>query len=563
MMKTVSVLFADANSLHIFDDAFDGENAFFKTLDFAYGIENSCGVVIFADCENAAAVKTQVDSWLHKRNLQNDSNATHAANAMAVTDAVSASVSIDVIEKKWTVKILLEEIVAVCRKHDAVAAVYAFADCPFLSAGLAHELLGSHEKYVAEYTFADGYPYGFAPEIIDAGAANILAQLCASQNASANNVSAQNSIGNGYVTRDSIWTLLKTDINSFDIETILSPSDWRLYRFSFSCKNKSEFLACKALADEISGDNVSPEMMASAAVKCERVLKTVPSFYNVAISEKCSCTCAYCPYPKFFSDAHNGAAACSSGKFMDIEKFSALVSQMATLSEHAVVSLSSWGEALSHAQFADFVKIVLSQKGLSVLVETDGALVTDALCQKIKSVCDDAEARTNGQSKIIWIVSLDAFTDETYKKMRGNSTELSVASGAVALLAKYFPGDVFPQMVRTNENEHELENFYRYWSKAESPSGGKIIIQKYDSFCGSLPDRKPADLSPLGRIPCWHLRRDMTILCDGNVPRCHEFFSSEIIGNVFDESVEGVWNKMTLNEIAACKNCDEYYTYNF
>jgi spiro-SPASM protein len=122
-----------------------------------------------------------------------------------------------------------------------------------------------------------------------------------------------------------------------------------------------------------------------------------------------------------------------------------------------------------------------------------------------------------------------------------------------------------------NQNEDELEAFYRYWSNKENESGGNLTIQKYNNYCGLLADEKPADLSPLERNVCWHLRRDMTILSNGDVPVCSQQIFNSCAGNVFVDGIENVWGK--TNELLKanccgdydekCKKCDEYYTFNF
>ena len=98
-----------------------------------------------------------------------------------------------------------------------------------------------------------------------------------------------------------------------------------------------------------------------------------------------------------------------------------------------------------------------------------------------------------------------------------------------------------------------------------------LIIQKYSNYCKTLPDRKPTDLSPIERNPCWHLRRDMTIRSDGNVVVCKEKFADGFVGNVFNEDLNTIWQQFTplveeqirQEYSKKCGDCDEYYTFNF
>lgn len=181
-----------------------------------------------------------------------------------------------------------------------------------------------------------------------------------------------------------------------------------------------------------------------------------------------------------------------------------------------------------------------------MLVETDGTLVTETLADKILVALKNAPARAVKKSAVTWIVMLDAFSEEKYSSIR-HGGNFAAAVNAVQILGRRFPSCVYPQFTRVNENEDELEKFYRFWHEKDSPSGGKLIVKKYDSCCAVLPDRKPADLSPLERCPCWHLRRDMIVLCDGSVPLCQECIGEEPAGNVFEEGVQSVWNKIELS----------------
>ncbi len=529
-MKTLVVLFADFRAAFLFEPFFDGRSAFERALDWARSLDFAGGTetVIFTH----PMLEGQCRSVINKNGLQ-------------------AAI---VCHESWTVLTLFEEFSRLAKETAAGDIMYAFADCPFLSVSGAREVFETHKNYVAEYTFADGYPYGLMPEALTAGSAQILCTLASSSFADE---------GKKPLSRSSVFDLIKRDINAFDVETVIAPFDSRLFRVSLCCTSKAEAAACTAafrngcVSDE-------PEALARAVCACADALKTVPSFYNIQICSADNAPSIYIPPEMLQTEL-------TARHYMSAERFSALVERIADFSGNAVVSVSAWGEPLLHPDFPALCAAVLEKPTLSLLIETDGLGVTEERCGQLKKLIDNAPDRTNGYDKAIWIVRLDAFTKETYAKIHGNADNFERASGAVTLLQRFFPDCVYPQLVRMRVNECELEQFYRFWSAKDAPAGSKHIIQKYSAFCGVLSDEKPADLSPLERNPCWHIRRDLTVLFDGSVPFCRECLKSNIIGNAFTDGIEAVWEKLTpfVQEQMAgkycdfCGKCDEYYTFNF
>jgi len=465
--------------------------------------------------------------------------------------------------KSQTLSDLLTDMKKLCDENQAETVLFSYNDLPYLNKNLAQKILDSQIEYKSEYTFADGYPYGFAPEALNAGTIGILAEL---------SKTTQKALGDAPVSRDAIYNLIKTDINSFDVETIIADSDWRLLRLAFHCGKKDNFMQCKALFEAAvgAGADVSTladvEKLSELASKNPACLKTVPGFYNIQISDRVNFKSIYLPDHDY------------SQNTMPYEKCTALIEQIAAFSEKAVISLSAFGEPLCHPDFLKIVEKILSYEGLSVFFETDGLAVTQDFVEKLANLEKSAAPRTNGWQKIMSAVILDAASETTYQKLHKNSPEgaFQTALKATALLQSALPGNVYPQFVRMNENEAELEAFYRYWNEKSNPSGGNLIIQKYDDFAGQLPPCKPADLSPLERDPCWHLRRDLTILVNGDVPACRTCWNQNITGNVFNQSLEEIWHKTDeilenhinknyccAGKCANCEKCDEWYTFNF
>ena len=107
---------------------------------------------------------------------------------------------------------LLEISKSEAQKADADAVIYSYADVPFINRKITDEILESHFEYKNEYTFA--------PEVLDKGLCGILCELSKTN---------QVAVGQKAVARDSIWELLKTDINSFEVEEISSENEIKYY----------------------------------------------------------------------------------------------------------------------------------------------------------------------------------------------------------------------------------------------------------------------------------------------------------------------------------------------
>ena len=435
-------------------------------------------------------------------------------------------------KESWDIETLFSVLEQESRNFDHL--FYLFGDTPLLDRALCEKMFQNHIRYFAGYTFADGYPYGLTPEIISTGILSALLHLAE---------------GNGgKIARDTVFTVLQKDLNSFDIETEISPVDLRLLRIELCCDTKRNHRLTARVIDE--GATDAKGVLNTVREKPE-ILRTLPAFFNIQIIDGCPQSCFYCPFPSF------GGNVLKNRTTMSIEDFTLICKKIHQFVDDAVISVSLWGEPALHSEIDQIAALVGQYSRFSLVIETSGVGWKRESIDAIKK---------QGPEKISWIVSLDADDPRLYQQLRGDGMEEAVQT--TEQLTELFPGRVYPQAMRMNINEDNLETFYRKWKERTDT----IIIQKYDSFAGELPERKVTDLSPLNRFPCWHLKRDMAVLLDGTVPLCREDIKREyVLGNIFNDDIEQLWEQgeryyhrhIEENYNKLCEQCDEYYTFNF
>jgi len=458
----------------------------------------------------------------------------------------------------WTKKSLLEKISKMQAGFDC--AYFVFADCPFFDPALAGAMAERHLRYAAEYSYADGWPYGLAPEIISGSTAGILAKILGEDD--------------GPVERDILFSVIQKDINAFDIETEISSVDLRCHRINLCADSKRNLLLLNNFIAAADGKLPSAADVERIITEQPQILRTLPNFYPIQVYGGCPQKCTLCPYPLF-------TGVTERKDFMDTEKFEILLDKIIAFSGDAVIDLSLWGELSLHPEKMKLIEAVISRSELALVIETSAVGWKAEELEKCANICSSYlkdNKRKNPLPPLSWIISLDTSDPQRYAQLRGAG--FAEANECAGKLLKLFPKDCYVQAVRVAGSEDDTEKFYRYWKETAPNREKNIIIQKYDDFCNVMEKKQASDISPVIRQPCWHIMRDMPVLIDGTVPLCREELSllkeqncenSRGLGNVFTESLETIWKNGELyyiehcekNYTEKCANCDEYYTYNF
>ena len=525
-MKLSVCIDATALSQYAVTPLAEGPSAAERVGRFAANLRNVVGTTILADPETPDA-------------------------AVAGAPAGAAVITRDT----WDTVALLTALKEAAAGADAL--LLCRADAPFLDPSVTGRMLESHHTYVAEFTFADGYPGGITPEIVDP---RILDQLRTLAERSPEPV-----------TRDALFAVVQKDINAFDVETELSPVDLRILRATLACDTARNYVLCSRVAQELdtdgaagggnpAGDGGGAEGGAGEGLAARigellqsrgEILRTLPAYTSIQVVEGDVQTPIHSPYRLMRPDA------LEVREEMPLERFEALIGELASFAPDGMVHISLWGEIGLHTRLPELIRTVEDAPGLELLVETSGVGWRGEHLSEIASM---------KLSSTRFIIDLDTDDEGSYTRVRGQGFQEARQTADTLLEAH---GDrVYVQTIRMGETEQQVEAFYRAWKDR----GVQVIVQKYDHYCGRLPDRRVTDISPLSRFPCRHTQRDLNILIDGSVPMCREDLDREhMMGNVFEDGIESVWqngNAAHLRQVRAeypelCRRCDEYYTFNY
>ncbi len=102
------------------------------------------------------------------------------------------------------------------------------------------------------------------------------------------------------------------------------------------------------------------------------------------------------------------------------------------------------------------------------------------------------------------------------------------------------------EMVRTRDNEEDLEPFYDHWSARADAA----VIRDHDAFCGQRADESPIHLHPPARGVCRRLTTKLTVRWNGSVPLCDEDFRGlQPLGDAAKERLAALWSGPAVESV--------------
>lgn len=421
-------------------------------------------------------------------------------------------------------------------------AVVVNGDSPFFDPDILKEMLDIHIKYLAEFTFSENLPEGFSCEIISQELINQVPDT------------DEKTLPLGKVIR--------ANINKFDVELFYKEPDIRNKRISFRLNN---------LRDRRIMENIfSLEKIIPAYTEVKALIESNPetlfigpSYVELELTGKCPLDCIFCYRKSIAAPDHEN---------MKMDTFTKILTGMRDFSLPYTLCFTGSGEPMEHPEFYSFMETALKEELVEQLVIETNGIFADSNFQSFISHPEN--------SKVKVIVNNNGIDKESYLRFHGADAFDSVLKNISSLKDLNSAGErIYIQIMKINETDEfakqndiksYLDKYYDFWEGQEVP----IILQKQNTYFGRIPDRRYSDLSPVKRTPCWHLQRDIYILSDGTISFCKQDIDGKnSSGNIITMSMKEIWESRENlfiddynNRFPSepdCKNCDEWYTFNF
>lgn len=410
--------------------------------------------------------------------------------------------------------------------------VKIYADSPFIDVSIIEEMISIHNEYLAEFTYSDNLPEGLGCEIYS----NDLIKLLPDTN--------EKTLQLGKI--------IKSNINQFDVELYYKEPDLRDKRIFFRSSTKRDK---KIMENIFSISNTIPEYteIKNIIEKNPLVVYTGPSYLEIELTGSCELDCIFC-YRKTLIKEH--------GK-ISVDLFKKIITEMQDFNLPYTICFGGSGEPLDHPDFYTIADIALKNPFVErIIVETNGIKADSNYLSFLE---------VNNSGKIITIINFNGLEKESYSIIHGKNFYEIVLKNILALNAseKISP-NLYTQIMKINETKPIIDKYYDLLEKNKV----KIILQKQNIYSGRIEDRRYSDLSPIDRVPCWHLQRDMYINSDGTVCFCkQDIDGTSSKGNLNSNSILEIWLKGKeafmldysgkFPEKPDCSKCDEWYTFNY
>jgi len=276
----------------------------------------------------------------------------------------------------------------------------------------------------------------------------------------------------------------------------------------------------------------------------------LPSTVVIALSNYCNNKCRFCPMG--YVDREK--------EYMSLKGFKSLVADLKALKYSGRIELCFYNEPLEIKKLNEYLQVIKSElRGCTVMIESNGVYIKDAkfvidlfesgLNQlKINIYSDGSEKDIERKGK--WMMKLADYCFEAAEKLGlslGSKDMYKSTKGIIDIVDKRF------FMMEIDGEQFSRVNCSLF-SEEFGDKNKKTRNKKYnfvENRAGFLNDKfenTEMVLKEPMKETCTLVFRRIHILHNGDVALCcNDFKADVLLGNVFETSIEEIWNSDLLN----------------
>ena len=415
---------------------------------------------------------------------------------------------------------------------DEIYLAYFSGLSPLVDINLSKILIEKHKRYLSQYSFSENLPPGIVPTLISREFIS--------------------TIPDNLNTR--FHDFLIKNINNYDTEIYYESPDLRNYRLDFTLNSKRSIditLDLLKINNDLDYKSILPELK-----KNPSLFRSGPSYIEVELYRGCDYSCTFCP--------RNSLSKDRDGEYITKIYLKNVYNQLNLISNKYTICFGGMGEPLHHPEFTDILNVSILDDNISeIIIETALYTNLDNLVQFLENLNQE------DRKKLTFIINISTIKEESYKSLYPNSKQtLNELLNKIYTLKKILgKNSIYVQILKIQEIETQIEDYFNFFENQDI----QIILQKYNSYANTLPEKRVSDLTPINRDFCWHLARDLYIQSNGNVSACKQV-EDVILGNIKKDSINQIWinnserfSKSFLTYTCGdlpCTSCDEWYTFN-
>ncbi|WP_341659332.1 radical SAM/SPASM domain-containing protein [Vibrio sp.] len=234
-----------------------------------------------------------------------------------------------------------------------------------------------------------------------------------------------------------------------------------------------------------------------------------PSQIIIDATQFCNLACIHCPHSNFIkTDAYSGA-------HLDANLHKKLIHEVATdgLGICQYLRYTANGETLMHPKFIEMIEYAGKYCKTKINVTTNGVLLKG---KKVKQLLDAGVD--------VFDISLDAYKDETYAKIRVKGNLVKVRENVLNLIRLIKEGKYKTKLVvsfvEQPLNTDETDLFEDFWNKA---GADYVVVRRLHSAAGAKDNIKSKiddAIREVERKPCLYPWERLTLTPEGHLSYC-------------------------------------------